>query len=189
MRKIRDVLRLTFAMGLSRRQVADALHLAPSTVSDCIKRAKAAGLSWPLPAELDTAALEGRLFPSVAPTSTTRAMPDWNYVRTELAKTGVTKWLLWEEYRETHPNGYAYSQFCNLYRKWTKTLGVVMRQEHRAGEKLFIDYAGPTIPIYDYLSGEVLITAQLFVAALGASSYVYAEATATQGLEGSDLLK
>ncbi len=183
MRKIRDVLRLTFAMGLTRRQVADALHLAPSTVADCVKRAETAGLSWPLPAELDTAALEGRLFPSAAaPPSTSRPVPDWNYVRTELARTGVTKWLLWEEYREVHPDGYAYSQFCNLYREWTKTLGVVMRQEHRAGEKLFVDYAGPTIPIYDYLSGEVLVTAQLFVAALGASSYLYAEATATQGL-------
>ena len=183
MRKIREVLRLTFAMGLTRRQVADALHLAPSTVSDCIKRAQTAGLSWPPPAEFDTPALEHRLFPSVAPPTTTRAVPDWNYVPKELARVGVTKWLLWEEYREVHPDGYAYSQFCNLYREWTKTLGVVMRQEHRAGEKLFIDYAGPTIPIYDYLTGEVLVTAQLFVAALGASSYVYAEATATQGLE------
>ena len=183
MRKIRDVLRLTFAMGLSRRQVAEALRLAPSTVSDCVTRAQTAGLSWPLPADLDTAAaLERRLFPSVEAASTTRPLPDWNYVRRELARVGVTKWLLWEEYREVHPDGYAYSQFCNLYREWTKALGVVMRQEHRAGEKLFVDYAGKTIAIYDHLTGEVLVTAQLFVAALGASSYVYAEATATQGL-------
>jgi len=104
MRKIRDVIRLTFAMGLTRRQVADALHLAPSTVSDCIKRAQTAGLSWPLPAELDTPALERRLFPSVAPPTTTRPMPDWNYVRKELARVGVTKWLLWEEYREVLPD-------------------------------------------------------------------------------------
>lgn len=182
MRKTREVLRLTFAVGLTRRQVAEALGLAASTVSDCVKRATTAGLSWPLPAELDTAALEGRLFPSAAPPVTTRPMPDWNYVRTELARTGVTKWLLWEEYREVYPDGYAYSQFCNLYREWTKTLGVVMRQEHRAGEKLFVDYAGKTIPIYDHLTGEVLVDAQLFVAVLGASSYVYAEASATQGL-------
>ncbi len=183
MRKTREVLRLTLAVGLSRRQVAEALGLAASTVSDCVKRAHTAGLSWPLCAEIDTAALERLLFPSVAPAATGRPVPDWNDVRTELARVGVTKWLLWEEYRQLHPDGYAYSQFCNLYREWTKTLGVVMRQEHRAGEKLFVDYAGPTIPVYDYLTGEILVSAQLFVAALGASSYLYAEATATQGLE------
>jgi transposase len=182
MRKIREVLRLTFALDLTRRQVAVALGLAPSTVSDYVKRAQVAGVTWPLPEGLDTAALEGRLFRQPEHPPGQHPVPDWNYVRRELTRTGVTKWLLWEEYREQHPDGYAYSQFCNLYREWSKTVDVVMRQEHRAGEKLFIDYAGATIPIYDPLSGEVMARAQLFVAALGASSYVYAEATATQGL-------
>lgn len=182
MRKIREVLRLTFALGLTRRQVADALHLAPSTVSDYVKRAEVAGVSWPLPEGLDTAVLESSLFRVPERPPGQHPLPDWNEVRRELTKTGVTKWLLWEEYREQHPDGYAYSQFCNLYRQWSKTVDVVMRQEHRAGEKLFVDYAGPTIPIYDPLSGEVMLRAQLFVAALGASSYVYAEATATQDL-------
>lgn len=182
MRKIREVLRLTFALGLTRRQVADALGLAPSTVSDYVQRAKVAGVTWPPPDDLDTAALERRLFCHPERPPGQHPVPDWNYVRRELTKTGVTKWLLWEEYREQHPDGYAYSQFCNLYREWSKTVDVVMRQEHRAGEKLFVDYAGPTIPIYDPLSGEVMARAQLFVAALGASSYLYAEATASQGL-------
>ncbi|MGH9092852.1 MAG: IS21 family transposase [Acidimicrobiales bacterium] len=182
MRKIQEVLRLTFALGLTRRQVADALHLAPSTVSDYVKRAEVAGVAWPLPENLDTAALESTLFRQPERPVGQHPVPDWNYIRRELTKTGVTKWLLWEEYREQHLDGYAYSQFCNLYREWSKTVDVVMRQEHRAGEKLFVDYAGPTIPIYDPLSGEVMLRAQLFVAALGASSYVYAEATATQDL-------
>ena len=182
MRKIREVLRLSFALGLTRRQVADALGLAPSTVADYVQRAKVAGVTWPLPEGLDTAALERKLFRQPERPPGQHPMPDWNDVRRELTKTGVTKWLLWEEYREQHPDGYAYSQFCNLYREWSKTVDVVMRQEHRAGEKLFVDYAGPTIAIYDPLSGEVMARAQLFVAALGASSYVYAEATATQGL-------
>ncbi|MGI0129105.1 MAG: IS21 family transposase, partial [Thermoplasmata archaeon] len=182
MRKIQEVLRLTFALGLTRRQVADALHLAPSTVSDYVKRAEVAGIAWPLPEGLDTAALERKLFSQPERPAGQHPVPEWNYVRRELAKTGVTKWLLWEEYREQHLDGYAYSQFCNLYREWSRTVDVVMRQEHRAGEKLFVDYAGPTIAIYDPLSGEVMLRAQLFVAALGASSYVYAEATATQDL-------
>jgi len=183
MRKIREVLRLTFEMGLSRRQVGVALGLARSTVEDHVKRAGAAGLSWPLPDGLDDAALERALFPAPAPSGTKRPPVNWNYVRAELAKKGVTKWLLWEEYREEHPDGYAYSQFCQLYREWAKTLDVVMRQEHRAGEKLFVDYAGATIPIYDRSTGEIVLDAQLFVSALGASTLVYAEATATQGLE------
>jgi transposase len=182
MRKIQEVLRLTFALGLTRRQVADALDLAPSTVSDYVKRAEVAGVTWPLPDGLDTAALERKLFRQPERPTGQHPVPNWNYIRTELTKTGVTKWLLWEEYREQHPDGYAYSQFCNLYREWSKTVDVVMRQEHRAGEKLFVDYAGPTIPIYDSLTGEVMLRAQLFVTALGASSYVYAEATATQDL-------
>jgi transposase len=182
MRKIREVLRLTFALGLTRRQVADALHLAPSTVADYVQRAKVAGVTWPLHEGLDTAAIERKLFRQPERLPGQHPAPDWNYVRKELTKTGVTKWLLWEEYREQHRDGYAYSQFCNLYREWSKTVDVVMRQEHRAAEKLFVDYAGPTIPIYDPLSGEVMLRAQLFVAALGASSYVYAEATASQGL-------
>jgi transposase len=100
-------------------------------------------------------------------------------VHAELRRKHVTLALLWQEYREQHPEGYKYSQFCTRYRRWAGTLGAWMRQEHKAGEKLFVDYSGDGIPMIDPLSGE-RVTAQLFVAVLGASNYTYAEATATQ---------
>ena len=184
MRKIRHVLRLALGEQMSYREVGRATGLPHTTVADYVRRARAAGLGWPLPEGMDDDGLDQALFCRPEAPPGPKALPDWATVHLELKRNkAVTLMLLWDEYRALHPDGYAYSQFCNLYREWTKTLGVVMRQEHRAGEKLFIDYAGPTIPIYDYLTGEVLVAAQLFVAALGASSYVYAEATATQGLE------
>ena len=182
MRKVREVLRLTFEMELSRRQVSDALRLPASTVNDYVRLALEAGLGWPLPEGLDDVELEQLLFSTQPTTRSKRPLPDWKYIRDELTKPGVTKWLLWEEYRQSYPDGYGYSQFCQLYRDWSKSLDVVMRQTHRAGEKLFVDYAGDTIPIYDALTDEVVFQAELFVAALGASSYIYSEATASQGL-------
>ena len=182
MRKIRDVLRLTFAEGLSRRQVGMSLDIPFTTVSDHVRRAKMAGLSWPLPDGIDDRALEELLFPPVAPSSVSRPAPDWAYVHRELRKKGVTLQLLWFEYREIHPDGLGYSQFANLYRLWRGHVDVVMRQSHRAGEKLFVDFAGQTIPIYDRRSGDVVLRAELFVAVSGASSYLYAEALASQEL-------
>jgi transposase len=183
MRKIREVLRLSFGEGLSRRRVAAATGVPVMTASGYVRRATAAGLGWPLPETLDDdEALEAALFPPTAPSSVARPEPDFNYVHAELKKRAVTLMLLWIEYRETHPDGYGYSQFCALYRAWRRHVDVVMRQSHRGGEKLFVDFPGMTIPIYDRRSGEVSMRAELFVAVLGASSYLYAEAFPSQEL-------
>ena len=182
MRKIRDVLRLSFSEGLSRRQVSLSLGIPFTTVADHVARAKAAGLSWPLDDDLDDVALEQLLFPPVVPSNVARPAPDWPYVHRELRKKSVTLQLLWLEYREAHPEGYGYSQFANLYRLWRGHVDVVMRQTHRAGEKLFVDFPGQQIPIYDRRSGEVILMAELFVAVSGASNYLFAEAVASQDL-------
>src|SRR5450759_3406640 len=176
MRKIREVLRLSLGDGLSRRQVGLATGLPYTTVADHLARARAAGLGWPLPDGLDDAALEAALFASTAlPSPATRPLPDWTAVHHELRRKGVTLQLLWIEYKECHPDGYQYTQFTERYRRFARGLDVVMRQDHRAGEKLFVDYPGPTIPITDPTTGEVT-AAQLFVAVLGASNYTYAQA-------------
>jgi transposase len=182
MRKVRDVLRLTFGEGLSRRQVAASLGIPVTTLSDHLRRAKLAGLSWPLPEDFDDAALEAALFPPRAPSRVPRPMPEWSSIHTELRKKSVTLQLLWLEYREAHPDGYGYSQFANRYKAWCKKVDIVMRQTHRAGEKLFVDFPGQTIPIYDARTGAVAQHAELFVAVLGASNYLYAEAFSSQGL-------
>jgi transposase len=181
MRKIREVLRLT-AAGLSARQAAVSLGVARSTVAECLRRASVSDLTWPVPAEIDDAALERLLYPP-APVleAEARPLPVWSEVHRELQRKGVTLFLLHQEYRERHPDGYAYSRFCDLYRSWSGTIDRVMRQEHRAGEKLFVDYAGQTLPITDPVTGEIR-QAQLFVAVLGASNYTFAELTWTQSL-------
>src|SRR5271163_2303079 len=181
MRKIRDVLRLS-AAGLSKRQIAASLGIGPTAAGACLRRAREAGVGWPLPDDFDDAALESRLYP--IPTTTAkdwRSLPDWPAIHRELRRKGVTLQLVWEEYRAAHPDGYGRSWFCELYRAWEGRLSPTMRQAHVAGEKLFVDYAGTTIDIFDATTGEVH-ACQLFVAALGASSYTYAEATATQSL-------
>jgi transposase len=181
MRKIRDVLRLS-AGGMSKRKIAASLGLSPTAAGDCIRRARRAGLSWPLPEAMSDEALEARLYPpplSVAKEQ--RPQPDWSAIHRELKRPGVTLQLVWEEHRAAHPDGYGYSRFCELYQAWKGRLSPTMRQTHVAGERLFVDYAGTTIDIFDASTGEVR-TAQLFVAALGASSYTWAEATWTQGL-------
>jgi transposase len=182
MRKIKEVLRLKWGQGLSNRQIAKACGIGRPTVGEYLRRAAEAGLAWPLPADLDEAALERQLFPppSSLP-APARGVPDWSHVHQELKRKGVTLFLLWQEYRETHPEGYQYSWFCDHYRAWQGKLDVVMRQDHRAGEKLFVDYAGQTMPVVDRETGEIR-EAQIFVAVLGASNYTYAEATWTQGL-------
>lgn len=183
MRKIKEVLRLKWDRGLSNRQIAKTCGIGRPTVADYLRRAAEAGLAWPLPSGLDEATLEHQLFPS--PPSLpihVRGVPDWSVMHQELrSKKSVTLFLLWQEYRETHPKGYQYSWFCEHYRAWRGKLDVVMRQDHRAGEKLFVDYAGQTAPVVDRATGEIR-EAQIFVAVLGASNYTYAEATWTQGL-------
>jgi transposase len=144
-----------------------------------VARARVAGLGWPLPGDLDDAALEARLYPG-SQLHRHQAEPDFQHLYKELKRRGVTLQLLWHEYREDHPNdGYGYSRFCDLYRTWRKQLDVVMRQEHRAGEKTFVDWAGLKMPIIDPQTGEVT-EVPIFVAALGASNYTYAEALPNQ---------
>jgi transposase len=181
MRKIREVLRLTLAEGLSRRQVGSALAMPYTTVADYLARARRASLGWPLPEGLDDDALEARLFTSALPPGPARPLPHWAEVHRELRRKGVTLQLPWLEYKERSPEGYQYTQFCRHYRRFERHLDLVMRQEHRAGERLFVDFGGQTLPIVDPTTGEVR-QAQLFVAVLGASNYTYAEALASQAL-------
>ena len=181
MRKIRDVLRLS-ADGLSTRQIAASLTIGRTTLQGYLDRARDADLSWPLPPEMSDTDLERLVYPRTARDVSNRAtQPDWAHIHRELRRKGVTLSLLWEEYRADHPDGYGYSRFCELYTRWEGKLSPVMRQRHPAGERLFVDYAGHTIDVTDPMTGEVR-TAQLFVAALGASSYTFAEASWTQSL-------
>ena len=182
MRQVYDVLRLKWGAGLSDRQIAQSLGLSRPTVANYVQRAQAAGLYWPLPDGLDEAALEARLFPPPTPKGAlVHLAPDWAVVHQELKRKSVTLSLLWQEYKAQTPNGFQYSWFCQAYRAWAAKLDVVMRQSHRAGEKLFIDYAGQTLPIVNSQTGEVH-EAQLFLAVLGASNYTYAEVTWSQSL-------
>lgn len=182
MRKIKEVLRLKYENALSDSKIAESCWIARSTVSDYINRAKSSGITWPIPEGMDEAQLERLLFPARGDTAFgPKAEPDWLSVYKELKYPQVTKTLLWLEYKEHYPQGYQYSQFCERYKKWAKTQNVVMRQEHKAGEKVFVDYCGETVPITDPNTGEVK-HAQVFVAVLGASNYTYAEASSSQGL-------
>jgi len=183
MRKITEVLRLKWTCGLSNRAIGRSCRISHSTVSEYLVRAEQAGLSWPLPESLDEDGLYWLLFPEKvqAAERLAKPLPDWEQVRKELKKRSVTLRLLWDEYREGYPDGYGYSQYCELYRQYVKKLDPPMRQNHKAGEKLFVDYAGDTIPITNPETGEVW-QAQVFVAVQGASSYTYAEAQASQEL-------
>jgi len=182
MRKIKEILRLKWSCGLSNRKIAQSCAISRSAVAEYLMRASAAGLVWPLPAEWDDAKLEELLFPAATGVSREqRPVPDWAELHQEYKRKGVTLSLLWQEYKAQHPNGYQYSQFCELYRAWTDKLDPVMRQEHKFGEKMFVDYAGQTVPISDPLTNEIR-EAQIFLAVLGASNYTYAEATWSQAL-------
>jgi transposase len=181
MRKILEILRLAGDEHRSIREIADSVGLPHSTVGSYLSRFRATGLPWPLPADIDEATLEVRLFASTSSKAATRPLPDWSVIHRELKRKGVTLQLLWQEYKQQYPDGYQYTRFCLLYRAWAKQLDPVLRQEHRAGEKVFVDYAGPTIDVVDPATGEARV-AQLFVAVLGASNFLYAEATWTQSL-------
>lgn len=182
MRKIKDVLRLKWANQLSDRKIAQSCKISRPAVASYVERARLAGLSWPLPDHLTDATLEQLLFPAPKKADERdRAQPDWLSVHQGLQQKNVTLFLLWQEYREQHAQGYQYSWFCDQYRNWLGRRDYSMRQSHRAGEKLFVDYAGHTVPVIDERTGEVR-TAQIFVAVLGASNYTFAEATWTQSL-------
>jgi len=183
-RKIKEVLRLKYASDLSNREIARSCNVARSTVGDYLRRARAAGVSWPEAAEFSDTELETRLFSTEhVPSSVRRPPPDCEHIYQELRryrKINLTLSQLWLEYKEQHPDGYQYTQFCEYYHRWRSKLDYCMRQEHRAGEKAFIDYCDG-LAIVDALTGE-LVPTQLFVAVWGASNYTYAEATLTQTL-------
>lgn len=181
MRKIREILRLKHEAKLSHGRIASALGVSKSVVTKYISLAQARGIGWPLPEGQDDETLERLLLPPREPV-TGKAEPDYFRIHTELKRKGVTMQLLWAEYTATYGTAaYQYSRFCDLYRRWRQQQKRSMRQQHRAGEKLFIDYCGPTVDVVDGTTGEVR-AAQIFVAVLGASNYTYAEATWTQGL-------
>ncbi len=182
MRKIVEVLRLKWECGQTDRAIARSCSISHSTVAEYLRRAREAGLSWPLPADMGEDRLYELLFPKAPkPSSRVIPCPDWSVIHTELRKKSVTLRLLWVEYREAHRNGYGYSQFCALYRDWAACLNPSMRFSHKGGEKTFVDYAGQTVPIVDPETGEVW-QAQIFVGVLGASNYTYAEAHESQDL-------
>jgi transposase len=181
MRKIREILRLKFELNNSNRFISQSMAISHSTVRECLRRANLANLSWPLPDDLDDEIIELKLYPPPLKRSTEeRGELDWIKIHEELKRKHVTLMLLWNEYKEMHPKGLGYSQFCDLYLQWKKQLDTWMRQDHKAGEKMFIDYAGDTVPISDGQGG--IHQAQVFVAVLGASGYIYADATMTQTL-------
>jgi transposase len=186
MTKIRDVLRMQLVGGVSSaRKIGRAVGCGKSTAADYLKRAKAGGLvTWQMVEGLDDAQLTNLLFPesvTVKAPATSRPMPDWLHIHEELRRPSVTLALLWSEYKAEHPDdGYQYSQFNELYRQWARKLSVVMRQNHRPGEKTFVDYCDG-IAFIDPKTGDRVPT-QLFVGTLGASSYTFACATLSQEL-------
>ena len=183
MRKLKEVLRLKFDHQLTNRKIAKSCSISHVTVGKYLELARQAGITWPLPEGLDDVQLERRLYANVPQAASDKpVMPPMQYLFKELKKKHVTLQLLWYEYKQNNPDGYQYSYFCELYQKWRKQLDVSMRQEHRAGEKAFIDYAGQTVPIYNQETGKVDFEAQIFIATLGASNYSFAEATASQKL-------
>jgi transposase len=182
MRQVREVLRLKHVCGHSGHQIATMVGVSRYTVAEYLRRAGVLGITWPVPAALDDAALERTLFtPPFAVGQPARPQPDWPHLHAELRRPGVTLLLVWEEYRAGQPEGYGYSRFCDLYAAWRSRLSPTMRQTHPAGERMFVDYAGQTVEVIDGATGEVR-RAQIFVAVLGASNFTYAEARWTQAL-------
>jgi transposase len=181
MRKVRDVLRLKHTLGMSLRQISEATGVGKTVVGEYVRRAAVIGITWPVPEEIDDAELERRLFPVAGATAAPRPAIDWRQVHEEMKRRSVTLVLLWQEYRAEQVDGYGYSRFCDLYGEWRKTISATMRQTHPAGERLFVDYAGDTVPVFDQMTNTER-PAHIFVAALGASNYTYAEARWSEGL-------
>lgn len=155
MRQIRQALRLHFEAGLSYAQIARALGIGKGTVGKFILLARAAGVDWAVAQTLDDAALETRLYRPPVPRSSRQLEPDYTWIHQELKRPGVTLQLLWEEYQRGGPQAYKYTSFCVKYRAWALSLKRSMRQIHPAGERLFVDYAGQTVPITDAATGEI----------------------------------
>jgi transposase len=183
MQKFKEVLRLKFDHHLTNRKIAKSCSISHVTVGKYLDLAQKAGVTWPLPDDIDDSQLEHCLYRDVVqPASNKPVMPPMQYLFQELKKKHVTLQLLWYEYKQSNPDGYQYSYFCELYNQWRKSLDISLRQEHLAGEKLFLDYAGQTVPIFNPDTGKVELDAQIFIGTMGASNYSYAEATASQAL-------
>lgn len=179
MSKIREALRLKFDCGLSNRNIAACLKLGPSSVSELLSRFKQSPFTWPLSDDISDQQLTSVLYRPKGAESH-RVMPDFAACFLDLKRKGMTKMLLWQEYYEQYrEQAYAYTQFCEYYNRWLKKQKRSMRQTHLAGDKLFIDYCGPTIPVVNPDTGEIR-QAQVFVATLGASGYTYVEAFPSQ---------
>jgi len=163
MRKLREVLRLSYSANLSIRKISASTKISVGSIQNILKLAVQLKITWPLPEAWDDQALALKFYPrSDAQPSARFQEPVWTDVHLELKKKGLTKQLLWEEYTQQYPNRcYSYSQFCARYSDWRKKQKRSMRQTHRAGEKLFIDYAGPTMPVVCATTGEIR-TAQIF---------------------------
>lgn len=181
MRKISEILRLRYELKLSYRDIGDSLGISIGAVSSYLYRARAANINWPLPEGITEQALYDKLFLPVETAYKTRIEPDWQYIHKELHRKGMTLLLLWREYREQHKEGVSYSRFCHLYQEYTKTVTPVMRQVYKGGEKSFVDYAGMHVEWLDIFSGEIF-QAEIFVGCLGASQFIFVEATASQQL-------
>jgi transposase len=166
---------LKFELGLDNRQIARSCNIPHSTVANYLNRAEVACLAWPLPPDLSDTDLEMKLFPMV-PVNREIPVPDFASLHAELLRhKHLTLELLWQEYKQSYPEGCQYSWFCELYGRWAKKLDIFLRQEYRAGEKMFVDHAGPTVPVVDKGTGLVK-EASIFVAVLGASNYTFCEA-------------
>ena len=184
MRKIKEVLRLRFGLGLHQDQIARSCSIGQATVHRYLEKAAAAKLVWPLPEDLDERQIDELLFPARPLRSGSQARPGIDFVQLHSqmqAHKHLTLQLLWEEYRDGSPGGYGYSRFCELYRRWNRTRDVVLRHDHKPGEKTFVDWAGDTVPVRDHASGEIR-RASIFVAVLGASTYTFARAVFGQDL-------
>jgi transposase len=187
MRHIEEILRLKHEHQLSVREIARSTGVSPSTVGDYLVRFEEAGFKWPLPEGQSMEglrdALLGRAAPPAAAAAGTaeRPVPEWSEVQAELRRPNVTLQLVWQEYRQRHPEGYSYSRFCELYQAWAGTLEPVLRQVHEPGHKLFVDWAGQTVPIRNASDGTIT-QASLFVAVLGASNKTFIQAFANQQL-------
>ena len=181
MRKLREILRQKWTLSCSHRAVAASLQVSVGVVTSVLRRATHAGLDWAQVAALPDDRLEARLYGATDPGARGRPLPDCAYLHAERKKPGVTLELLHLEYLERHPDGYGYTRFCDVYRAWLAHHRLSMRQEHRAGEKTFVDYAGQRPTLVDPRTG-ARTAVELFVGVLGASNYTYAEATATQQL-------
>ena len=185
MLKLREIFRLRYENRLSVREIGSSCSIGRQTVANYIALAKISGINWDIDKNLEDNDLEAKLYKGKkkdekSKIQSSKPVPSFEYIDIELKKTGVTLLLLWSEYKQENPEGYQYEMFCLLYRSWKQKQNVCMRQNYKAGEKLFIDYSGKKIPIHS-VTGEITM-AELFVTAWGASNYIYAEATESQRL-------